>query len=136
MRFPRHLLQASTFRAEPLMAAMAVIAIGMFIGAWVIGPVITHDSADAPASQALPSQGKTTFDAMVARPDPPPYRAATPAFDMTGPPNYAALAKQKAQAELGGQVADDDDGTAGFMPEAPRRSSSRYYRSLDRHRVY
>ena len=40
---------------------------------------------------------------MVARPDPMPYRAPTPSFDLSGPPNYAAAAKEKAQAELGGQ---------------------------------
>ena len=135
MRFPRHLLQASTFRSEPAMAAMAAVAIGMFIGAWLIGPAITHGSVDTPP--AVASQDKMTSDAMVARPDPPPYRAPTPAFDLSGPPNYAAVAKQKAQAELGGQVGDqaaDDEG----VPAAPsfNRQPSRYYRAFDRHKTY
>ena len=41
---------------------------------------------------------------MVARPDPLPFRTPTPVFDVSGPPDYAAAAKEKAQAELGGQV--------------------------------
>jgi hypothetical protein len=134
MRVPHHLFQASTFRAEPLMAAMAVVSISMFIGAWVIGPAITRNSTDAPPVQSSPMPDKTTFDAMVARPDPPPYRAATPAFDLTGPPNYAAAAKQKAQAELGGPASDDD----AAVPEAPSpyRGGSSRYRPYDRHKVY
>ena len=130
MRFPRHLLQASTFRAEPLMAAMAAVAIGMFVGAWLLGPAITHDTSD-PTPQA--AQQRTSFDTMVALPDPPPYRTATPAFDMANAPNYAEAAKAKAQAELGGEVADDDT-----PREAPRSRgwSSRYYPKFDRHKVY
>jgi hypothetical protein len=130
MRFPSHLLQTGTFRAEPLLAAMAAIAVGMFVGTWVIGPAITRDSAEAPAPT---SQQRTTFEDMVARPDPMPYRAPTPAFDTSGPPSYAAAAKEKAQAEVGGQIVDD-----GSIPETPRASrwSSRNYRNLDRHRVY
>jgi len=129
MRFPSHLLQKATFRSEPLMAAMAAVAVGMFVGTWVIGPAITHGGAEAPAPTA---QEHPSFEDMLARPDPMPYRAATPSFDMTGPPNYAAAAKEKAQAELGGQV--DDEAIA----EAPRsyRSSSRNYPRFDRHRVY
>ena len=132
MRFPNHLLQAATFRSEPLMAAMAAIAVGMFVGTWVIGPAITHDSAETPAPA---TQQRTTFEDMVARPDPPPYRAPTPAFDMSGPPNYAAAAKEKAQAELGGQIADPD-AMAAEAPSAPRESWSRNSRAFDRHTIY
>ena len=42
MRFPYHLFSASTFRSEPWLAAMAAVAIGMFVGAWLIGPAITR----------------------------------------------------------------------------------------------
>ena len=45
MRFPSHLLQTATFRSEPLLAAMAAIAVGMFVGTWIIGPAVTRDSA-------------------------------------------------------------------------------------------
>ena len=130
MRLPNHLLQTATFRSEPLMAAMAAIAVGMFVGTWVIGPAITHDTAEVPAQT---SPERTTFEDMVARPDPMPYRAATPSFNSSGPPNYAAVAKEKAQAEAGGQIVDD-----GPVPEPPRGyySSSRNYRTFDRHRAY
>ena len=85
----------------------------------MIGPAITHGT-DAPPQAA---QERTTFEDMVARPDPSPYRAATPAFDISGPPNYAAAAKDKAQAELGGETADDE-----APPEPPSaHASSRYY---------
>src|SRR6185369_3904554 len=125
MRFPSHLLQTATFRSEPLLAAMAAIAVGMFVGTWVIGPAITRDSAEAPAPAA---QQRTTFEDLVSRPDPMPYRAPTPAFDTAGVPNYAAAAKQKAQAEVGGEIVDD-----GSVLDASRtyRSSSRNYRNFD-----
>jgi hypothetical protein len=129
MRFPHHLLRASTFRSEPAMAAMAVVAIGMFVGTWVIGPAITHDSADAPVAA---KQERATFEDMVARPDPSPYRAATPAFDITAT-NYAAAAKEKAQAELGGQTADSE---AVTETRSVPRAWSRNIPAFDRHRIY
>ena len=129
MRFPHHLLTASTFRSEPAMAAMAAIAIGMFVGTWVIGPAITHDSPAAPSPAA---QERATFEDMVARPDPSPYRAATPAFDIAAT-NYAAAAKEKAQAEVGGQTADSE---AGAETRSVPRAWSRNYRAFDRHRIY
>jgi len=109
------------------MTALAAVAVGMFVGTWVIGPAVTHDTDTPPQAQE-----RTTFDAMLARPDPSPYRAATPAFDNSGPPNYAAAAKAKAQAELGGETADDE-----APPEPPSaHASSRYYPKFDRHKVY
>ena len=128
MRFPSHLFQSSTFRSEPLIAALAAVAVGMFVGTWVIGPSISHDNADVPASP--PAEQRTTYDAMVALPDPPPYRAPTPAFDMRNQPDYAAIAKEKAQAEAGGQFADTED--QAQAPETPVYSRSRN-RMPDRH---
>ena len=130
MRFPLHLLHTATFRSEPLLAALDAMGVGLFVGTWVIGPAVTSDSAETPAPAA---QQRTTFEDLVARPDPMPYRAPTPAFDTSGPPSYAAAAKQKAQAEVGGHTVKDDS-----IPDAPRASrwSSRNYRSFDRHRVY
>lgn len=129
MRLPFHLLKLSTIRAEPYMAAMAAIAAGMFVGAWVIGPAVTRDSPGTPAPAA---RDRPSFEDMVARPDPSPYRTATPAFDMAAP-NYAAAAKEKAQAETGGRTAD-----AEFTPDtpSPSRAASHYDRAFDRHRVY
>src|SRR5438874_8718375 len=82
MRVPQHLLKASAYRSEPLIAAMAAVAVGMFVGTWILGPALTHNSPEAPASVA--PQERTTFEAMVARPDPFPYRTPTPTFDMAG----------------------------------------------------
>ena len=130
MRFPQHLLKASTYRSEPLMAAMAAVAVGMFVGTWIIGPAITHNSPEAPAPVA--QQERTTFEDMVARPDPMPYRAPTPVFDTAGQPSYAAAAKEKAQAEMGGPV---DPEAMAEAPSFPVRSS-RSSRAFDRHRVY
>ena len=129
-RFPQHLLRASTYRSEPLIAAMAAVAVGMFVGAWILGPALTHDNPDAPAPVA--QQERTTFEDMVARPDPPPYRSPTPTFDMAGQPSYAAAAKEKAQAELGGPIDPDAAAEAAGEPAM----SSRAARTFDRHRVY
>ena len=131
MRFPLHLLRASTFRSEPGLAALSAIAIGMFVGTWIIGPAVTRDTSESPAPAA---QERPTFEDMVARPDPLPYRAATPAFDISGPPHYAAAAKARAQAELGGRVAVGED--AALESRREFRASSRNYREFDRHRVY
>ena len=115
MRLPSHLLKIETFRSEPLIAAMAAIAIGMFIGTWVIGPALTRN---APEESAPAARGRTSFEDMVSRPDPNPYRAATPAFDVSGPPSYGAAAREKARAQLSNGGADEDSYT-------PRR---RHYR--------
>jgi hypothetical protein len=129
MRFPYHLLKASTVRSEPWLAAMAAVAIGMFAGAWLIGPAITSHNSDVPAQAA---QERTSFEDMISRPDPSPYRAATPAVDFNGAPHYAAAAKEKAQAELSGQPSDD-----GAAAEPPSYTRSRgNYQAFDRHRVY
>jgi len=127
MRIPYHLLRASTFRSEPLLAALAAIAVGMFVGTWVLGPLATHN-AEPPAPQA---RERVSLEDMQSRPDPSPYRAATPVFDNSGPPNYAAVAKQRAQAALGGDFADDE----GSPAQQPSFSSRRraHYPRYDRH---
>jgi hypothetical protein len=130
MRLPEHLLTASTYRSEPLIAAMAAVAVGMFVGTWILGPALTHNSPEAPAPAA--QQERTTFEAMVARPDPMPYRAPTPVFDTAGQPSYAAAAKEKAQAESGGQI----DPEARVETPSYSMRASRAYRAFDRHRVY
>jgi len=135
MRFPYHLLRASTVRSEPWLAAMAAVAIGMFAGAWLIGPAITaHDGAAH--NSDVPTQATTqehiSFEDMISRPDPSPYRAATPAFDFSGAPHYAAAAKEKAQAELGGQPSDDEAAAEPTSYPRPRGN----YQAFDRHRVY
>jgi hypothetical protein len=129
MRLPSQLLHPAAFRCQPVLAAMAAVAFGMFVGGWVIGPAITRDSIEPSAQRP---QGQPSFDEMLARPDPMPYRAPTPTFAGSGPPSYAAAAKEKAQAELGGLPRGDGTvlNTAGID-----RSYSRDYQSFDRHRV-
>ena len=138
MRFPAHLLHSIDRPIRTAMAAIAAVAIGMFVGTWVIGPAITHDIAETPRRRRRSGR---RFEDMVARPDPMPYRAATPAFDMPGPPHYAAAAKEKAQAELGG----DDRPSAEFARRATRATHGYDSRAIDRvvlsrrlsrHRVY
>jgi hypothetical protein len=133
MRFPTHLLKTSTFRAEPWLAAMAAVAVGMFVGTLVLGPAITHDRTEAPAAQER-AKDRTSYEDMINRPDPMPYRAATPAFDLSGPPNYGAVAKEKAQGQVGGEMAD------GELPMFQRSDSHTYrsgrYRATERHTTY
>ena len=133
MRIPYHLLRSSTFRSEPLLAAMAAIAVGMFVGAWLIGPAITHRT-DPATQMAAVSSDRPSFEDMVSRPDPSPYRAATPTFDTTNAPNYAAAAKEKAQAELGGEVSGEDAALEQQQPSSSRRRA--YYPTYDRHHIY
>jgi hypothetical protein len=69
---------------------------------------------------------------MISRPDPSPYRSATPAFDGSGQIDYAASAKARAQAETNGQRAADD----WDRPISERQSGRAVSRSyLDRHAV-
>ena len=115
-------------RQEAGAIAIAAIGIGMFIGSSLIGPLVSHDDVDRPAEVSA----ATSFEAMTALPDPFPFRTPTPAFDVTGAPSYAAAAKEKAQAELGGQPSADGDWQA--QDRAPEMQSRRgRYRLPDRH---
>ena len=93
-------------RAEPLMVAMAAVAIGMFVGTWIIGPSVSSGSL----SKERGTEAPMSYEQMIARPDPFPYRTATPAFEQQAAPNYAAMAKQRAQSEYGGRMADSEAG--------------------------
>jgi hypothetical protein len=109
-------------RHEAVAVAIAAIGVGMFIGTSIIGPLVSRGSTDKPVEL----NERTTFEAMMARPDPFPFRAPTPAFDMSGAPNYAAAAKEKAQAELGGQPSDNDAFQASDQPRRSHGSRWRY----------
>ena len=65
-------------RAEPLMVAIAAVSIGMFAGTWIIGPSV---SVGLVFQGARDGEAPMTYEQMIARPDPFPYRTATPAFD-------------------------------------------------------
>lgn len=117
--------------SEPWLNAMAAIAAGMFIGCWILGPLLT-DNSDT-SSQASKSEA-LSYEAMIARPDPFPYRAATPTFDPIGQTHYAEAARQSALAEIGsGRAAE----AWSELREREGRNRSRWhYRTPDRHAVY
>jgi hypothetical protein len=101
---------------------LAVVAVAMFIGAWVIGPALTHGSrAPAPTKDRPMS-----YQAMLERPDPSPYRAPTPAFDMSARPGYGVAAREKAREALGERRATSEDATVGFGSQS---DGDRYYRA-------
>jgi hypothetical protein len=138
MRYPVQ-TQDTPRLSEPLLVALSVVAAGMFIGAWVLGPTLTHPGRAASSEKDQP----LSYEEMVARPDPSPYRAATPAFDVSNQPSYGATAREKARAELGGHrtVRNSDDsqavtsGDGGFDPPQTHRSY-RSYPAPDRHGIF
>ena len=106
--------------------AMAVVAISMFVGYWVIGPAISTASAPREALRSAQFE-RLALDEARARPDPSPYRTPTPAFETPKSTNYAQIAKQNAQASSGDGIAD----AFGEPPQEPRQYSRG--RSRDRH---
>jgi hypothetical protein len=133
MRYPVQ-TQDTPRISEPLLSALAVVAVGMFIGAWVIGPLASHKVAATATKEE-----RMTYQAMLAKPDPFPYRTATPAFDTSARPGYGAAAREKARAELGGRRTVAGDPVADFQLQtsdnlayrAPSRS-----RAMDRHSIH
>ena len=115
--------------AETVMVGLAAVGIGILLGIWVAAPALTGAASVAsdPAMRSIPM----SYNDMIARPDPFPYRTATPAFDTGGRIDYAAAAKARAQAEYGGRVATGDDATDPWDRQT-RRTSSRGY-VPDRH---
>ena len=144
----------SPLRPSALVTVIGALALGVALGDWVLGPALSHDTAERPS---LPSAKleRAMIDAMSARPNPSPYRTATPDFDMPNVPHYAALAKEKAENALGRRTARHqqrrDDGREAFgyapgetqqawqsEPDRPAYGSYPQQRSpqFDRHRVY
>jgi hypothetical protein len=137
-------LRSHWFRLSdsPWLPAMALVAVGMFIGYWVIAPAISTDSgASRDPLRSAGSERQAIIEA-ASQPDPFPYRTPTPVFDMPNAPSYAAAAKQRAQAMIGGRGSDgvrSGDGEMAFEgviddpPEqAPAPQRSRAW-SYDRH---
>ena len=107
MRFPLFQHEQPQLAPEPIplpergwLNAMAAIAVGMFVGNWVIGPSLSGDPIE-PAQLRSGKSEREILQAAIARPDPFPYRTPTPGFDLRDAPRYGAVAKQQAQAELG-----------------------------------
>jgi hypothetical protein len=73
-----------------------------------------------------------SYEQMLARPDPFPYRTATPVVEQA-PTGYAATAKQRAQSEYGGHYAGDS-----YPADDPWRSQRGRSRASvpDRHAIH
>jgi hypothetical protein len=95
LRFDRPPLAEAKF-----LNAMAVVAVGMFVGTWVIGPTISHDVTNHEALHSA-AQERAMINAGMARSDPSPYRTPTPALEAPAVTHYGKLAKEKALAALG-----------------------------------
>jgi hypothetical protein len=121
-------------RPEPLLNAVAAIAVGMFIGCWVIGPALTYKSDATP--QGTTKATSMTFEAMLARPDPFPYRTATPVFDSLYQTHYAEAAREKARAEIGSRTAASPWSEFQTEPIQSPNHARWHYRAPDRHAVY
>jgi hypothetical protein len=119
--------------AEAFAIVVALFAVGMFIGNWVIGPAISTPVFDhTPLSSA--TRERAALDAMSARPDPSPYRTPTPAFGAPDNPHYGALARQRALAAIGGRRAERNSPSA--FPEEARDAfafAPAQRRVIDRH---
>lgn len=124
---------------DPLwLSAMAAIAIGMFLGNWVIGPMLNTDTPDRQRLQSAVLEQMALSDAAL-RPDPSPYRTPTPILNMPET-HYATAAKERAQASLGSRGSASGNASADasqafdeVMPEAPARRQQFPAPRLDRH---
>jgi hypothetical protein len=117
--------------AEFAMLGLAAIGIGILAGIWIAGPALTGDGtklASDPVTRWLPM----SYSQMIQRPDPSPYRSATPDFSASWQIDYAASAKARAQAETSGQGAGDD--RDGRISERQSRRPA-WRNDVDRHAV-
>ena len=101
--------------AEAVMAGLAAVGIGILVGIWVVGPALTGTAKVA--SDPTMRSWTMSYKDMIERPDPPPYRTATLAFDTGGRIDYAVAAKARAQFEYGRvAVSDENQQTTGRAP--------------------
>jgi len=92
--------------AEAAMLGLAAVGIGILLGIWIAGPALTGSGPSValdPTQRSIPM----SYNDMMARPDPFPYRVASPSFNPGGQIDYAAAAKARAQAETSGQGTTD-----------------------------
>ena len=117
--------------AELAMLGLALVGIGILAGIWVGGPALTGDGTKL-ASDLVERWIPMSYHEIISRPDPSPYRSATPAFDTKGQIDYATSAKTRAQAETNGQGTRDDWDRSISERQSGRGFSHSY---LDRHAV-
>jgi hypothetical protein len=141
MRYPVQTLDTPRPCIEAIMVGLGAVMAGLLIGNWVIGPALSHKTPRAPVA----TEARLSYQDMIARPDPSPYRAATPLFDMSAQPHYGAMAREQARAEL--HRHSFAGGAAVHVAEEPveiGRSQARsqasypqaYYPVHDRHGIY
>ena len=121
-------LKKSRPYAEATMIGLAAVGIGILVGIWVVGPALTGTgtvASDWTATRSIPM----SYNDMIARPDPLPYRTATLAFDNGSRVDYAIAAKARAKSEYG-RVAVSDE--TPWNEQTTGRASSRSY-APDRH---
>ena len=128
MNDPQLNLEKPKPHAEAVMIGLAAVGIGLLLGIWVAGPALTGTAtvASDPTLRSIPM----SYNEMIARPDPAPYRTATLNFG-TGGIDYAAAAKARARSETNGQAATRDDATDPWGQQTGRASSRSY--APDRH---
>jgi hypothetical protein len=78
--------------AEPLMVAIAAVSIGMFAGTWIIGPSVSGGSY---SKERTTAEEPLTYEQMIARPDPFPYRTATPALPQQASTSPAPIVRER-----------------------------------------
>jgi hypothetical protein len=118
---------------EPVMFGLAAVGIGILLGIWVAAPALTG-SGTSVALDPTQRSISMSYNDMMARPDPFPYRVASPSFNTGGQIDYAAAAKARAQAETTGRGAAGDDATDPWDRQTTGRASRSYV--PDRHSIH
>jgi hypothetical protein len=127
---PLSWLRHPTLKEGLWLNAMAAVAVGMFVGAWILGPAISTGPSESTKLRSAQEE-KAALANTAARPDPSPYRSATPAFDVPDAPAFGKLAKERAQAALERGVPLDDEVDRQRRDWSFRGSGN--YRQVDRH---
>jgi hypothetical protein len=130
--------------------AVTSLTVGVVIGVLAIVPALS----ELTPSDASPRWDTSRFERLVLdvnAPDPRPYRTATPAYDMSTPPGYGAIARAKARGATERRAApaarankrlsrpqinkDAADAFALSAPPSPFADGSSH-RRRDRHTIF
>ena len=115
----------------------AALTFGIVVGNWLVGPLVSYDVMDRESLRSARHE-RESVAAASARPNPPPYRTPTPDFGTDSAPRYSALAKERAQAALGGRAShwSAPESDAFAAPEFPSENGPRHdYPVFDRPKV-
>ena len=128
---PLSWLRHPTLKEGLWLNAMAAVAVGMFVGTWILGPAISTSSVEHTKLRSAQEEKAALADT-ATRPDPSPYRTATPAFDVPDAPAFGKLARERAQAALERGVPLEGEMDGGPQRDTGFRGSGSY-RQVDRH---